>query len=806
MNPYLEIVVKAVVWSGLVAVVGWLAKRLSAAARHRIYVLGFLGLAVIPLLQIQLPVWQVEAPLPRASWQPGVADPKPLPEYKPLSSKLNTQVLPAPRVPEPEPSRVLEGTLLCLWGLFGILLLANLFGQIEKARLWARWGRELTMTGLPPHTRLLESPDVQVPMTLGHLRPTILVPDGFADLPTATQNAVLQHESAHIRRCDWAWLLFARVICSVYWFLPLSLLLERPLRVAAENAADDAVLSEGIDAAEYASVLVSMAEMVKGRQRTAVALPLIEAESLKARVAAILAAGRQRIPLTRKAVTTSFVIAFCVGAPLAAMHFKPQPLVAHGGVLPIGHGQMIEVLAVTKMDGDRATSWNMAGQRLARPYYIDRQALEWFAKSYDQPGGMRYVILALPSYSGSYGFSLPVNGKHLFEWPGMNLTLDGLSFPETRADGREVVIVGIPIRVGQRAVSLRTSVPGGDWQLEGEALFQDGRLMSSSPGRCSINLTPALKAEGGGTKIEVDLRRHVVDREVMVQFSPGSSGTSLIGEDGKVDFRVSIPAEKLTRVSVFLRRIEPAMIQDIPMELRSPEIAPAGEVSLRAGALEASGDAVQVDEATRLTYLGVAPPEKEEYLAKARRLLPQLGLKEIELCFQDKTIGPCLNGISFLADGEGRSMGFIGNATIHYADHDVHKNTVLVPSGTTKSDVLLCYSYGAHKTVREFHDLSEEQSKEKGSRPQTLVKVPSTNDLVKPDEDYRWQFFDRRNHEVQASGYSSDGNGVSIYWPKEAKAEVGWMRLQTRPKRWIRFRDLDLTKVAVGPYVRFPMR
>jgi bla regulator protein blaR1 len=69
--------------------------------------------------------------------------------------------------------------------------------QDEVARLSAR----LQISRL---VKLLESCLTDVPVVLGHFRPLILMPLGLlAGIPSAQVEAILLHELAHIRRCDY---------------------------------------------------------------------------------------------------------------------------------------------------------------------------------------------------------------------------------------------------------------------------------------------------------------------------------------------------------------------------------------------------------------------------------------------------------------------------------------------------------------------------------------------------------------------------------------------------------------------------
>jgi len=106
------------------------------------------------------------------------------------------------------------------------------------------------------------SPLCATPVTIGWLRPVLLLPDSWQTWPAAKLEAVLTHEREHIRRRDplVQWLaLFNRCL---FWFHPLAWWLERKLAALAEEACDAAVLVRGHAPHDYARYLIEMARSV----------------------------------------------------------------------------------------------------------------------------------------------------------------------------------------------------------------------------------------------------------------------------------------------------------------------------------------------------------------------------------------------------------------------------------------------------------------------------------------------------------------------------------------------------------------
>lgn len=68
--------------------------------------------------------------------------------------------------------------------------------------------------------------------------------------------AILRHESAHLRAAHWLDLLLSRVVTCLLWYWPTAWLLNRDLCQAHEFEADRAVLNSGVAPAEYQLMLV----------------------------------------------------------------------------------------------------------------------------------------------------------------------------------------------------------------------------------------------------------------------------------------------------------------------------------------------------------------------------------------------------------------------------------------------------------------------------------------------------------------------------------------------------------------------
>ncbi|GLQ22335.1 hypothetical protein GCM10007853_02090 [Algimonas ampicilliniresistens] len=104
----------------------------------------------------------------------------------------------------------------------------------------SRFGTLVQRSRTHERVRLFISEHVNGPMTLGALRPIVLVPLGFlTSLPSAQVEAILLHELAHIRRHDFMFGLIQTAIKTVLYFNPTVLILSRLIDVDREQACDD---------------------------------------------------------------------------------------------------------------------------------------------------------------------------------------------------------------------------------------------------------------------------------------------------------------------------------------------------------------------------------------------------------------------------------------------------------------------------------------------------------------------------------------------------------------------------------------
>jgi TonB family protein len=153
-------------------------------------------------------------------------------------------------------------------------------------------------------TRLRE--DARAPLTMGLVRPAIVLPVDAHTWPESDIRRALAHEIEHIRRNDWTVHMLARVVCAIYWFHPLVWIAWRRLRLDSERACDDGVLRTA-DGAAYAEQLLLLARRLT--TSSAIGLFMASRTDLATRIAAVLDPSQRRDrPGRGSMLTTSIVV------------------------------------------------------------------------------------------------------------------------------------------------------------------------------------------------------------------------------------------------------------------------------------------------------------------------------------------------------------------------------------------------------------------------------------------------------------------------------------------------------------------
>jgi beta-lactamase regulating signal transducer with metallopeptidase domain len=158
-----------------------------------------------------------------------------------------------------------------VWALAVFLLACRLIGGLlflatlrREAREVDEMSRRLLDDGTRaiPHSRrvaLAAHSTVGSPLTLGGLRPAILVPADWDSWPEADRRVCLLHELAHLSRRDDCVKLVQEIIRVPFFFHPLVQRLMTRIERERELLCDETVVGVGVDPRAYARLLFDLA-------------------------------------------------------------------------------------------------------------------------------------------------------------------------------------------------------------------------------------------------------------------------------------------------------------------------------------------------------------------------------------------------------------------------------------------------------------------------------------------------------------------------------------------------------------------
>lgn len=163
-----------------------------------------------------------------------------------------------------------------------LLILFFLFIRFAQHYIYSRRLKEVTLSEIQPELRVFVekagkamgigkevriglSSLVDSPVTLGFLKPVILLPFAMAaNLSLQQAEAILLHELSHIKRHDYLLNMGLRFVETFFFFNPFALLLIRNIKKEREHCCDDLVLQYNYDPHAYASALLSLAKNSQG--------------------------------------------------------------------------------------------------------------------------------------------------------------------------------------------------------------------------------------------------------------------------------------------------------------------------------------------------------------------------------------------------------------------------------------------------------------------------------------------------------------------------------------------------------------
>lgn len=157
-------------------------------------------------------------------------------------------------------------------GLWGGVRLRRLATPVDEESLLAMIQQQARRIGLKTAPAIAYCEQVSIPVLIGIIKPTILLPAALASGLSPDQlQALVMHELAHIRRYDLLVNLLQRLIEAVLFFHPAVWYVSRRVSMEREHIADDAVVAAGWRPVSYADALVRMAELSSALRNTSIA-------------------------------------------------------------------------------------------------------------------------------------------------------------------------------------------------------------------------------------------------------------------------------------------------------------------------------------------------------------------------------------------------------------------------------------------------------------------------------------------------------------------------------------------------------
>ena len=332
MGPFfLECTIRAALIVIGTAVVLYAMRVKVASVKHRVW-------TAVLLLMLVLPAWTAWGPKAELRLLPTSTERFASQPLAPVSISAPTATQPAAQPTQPVTARrhLLSSGEDILLGIYLLGVLTLLFrlavGTIKAQRL-IRTASALSNCFLPrrqepadPSPRL-KAPGLRddtngrrdvccsrawaAPVTVGCLRPTVILPQHWREWSAPQLAAVLAHEGEHVRRRDPLVQWLALLNRAIFWFHPAAWWLERELSGLAEECCDAAVIAQGHDPRDYAETLMKIARDVMGSgsriNSVAVAMP---GPRLPQRIRAIIDERAQAARISRARGTS--VVAACL--------------------------------------------------------------------------------------------------------------------------------------------------------------------------------------------------------------------------------------------------------------------------------------------------------------------------------------------------------------------------------------------------------------------------------------------------------------------------------------------------------------
>jgi len=228
---------------------------------------------------------------------------------------------------------------------------------------------------------IYESNRVRVPIAIGFANPAVILPATlFEHVDERGVEAILIHETAHLRRYDVWTNVFAQVIQALLALNPVSWFVAREISTQREIACDDWVVARTHWSEAFVRALTSMADGRRTRMPVAAPSALGSRRVIIQRVEQLLDDARQRnLHFSRVSLSVAGVlltlIAFTLQALSPALAFQPP------ADTPAQHSGITLALSCTQRDRNggpfRAHTYGPGGREWAPPRWMTTPCKGW---------------------------------------------------------------------------------------------------------------------------------------------------------------------------------------------------------------------------------------------------------------------------------------------------------------------------------------------------------------------------------------------------------------------------------------------
>jgi beta-lactamase regulating signal transducer with metallopeptidase domain/uncharacterized membrane protein YkoI len=179
--------------------------------------------------------------------------------------------------------------------------------------------------------RVLCSERVRVPITVGVLKPLVILPDALArERDTDLLTSAIGHELAHVARRDYLFNLVYEITFLPLSFHPAAALLRRRIVQTRELICDELVAERLLAPEVYARSLLQLAGSAKpfGRRAGTVSVGVSDADILEVRIMSLLKKTTSKVRGNRMwlVAAASLLAVPCVAAGAFATRFTVEPL------------------------------------------------------------------------------------------------------------------------------------------------------------------------------------------------------------------------------------------------------------------------------------------------------------------------------------------------------------------------------------------------------------------------------------------------------------------------------------------------